>query len=496
MPSEIFLLNGSHLSSTFVSCSLCFFAVAGLKRDLQVLHDQLDEMRQQAEAPTLVPPPAVCLPTSTCAHTVLPVTAMSHEGSPIQAPQTTSPGSACVGEPTASPILLPGQEPTPGLKAMQLWDNTSSAAGKAVTVFVDGSLSPGLTLLPPRAPLVHPKVVVNASKAREPTLKGSSPNAPAPALTAATALAHNSSVSPAIILAPHSSSSSGSKRGFALSSSSAFGVMASAFGGGHGSSPAAEHATPLVAAMSPSTANSAVALAAFGSPVTRRSSTTAIATTGFDLEAALGVLSAAASGPPAVVAPPHAPAPLANDTPAVRDGGGLNMPVAVAPSQSLIPDDAPVSGEPVFEKKLPPTAVATTPVSADMAGLAESPVPFGSPVASPEPTTAVANSGGALGVITCASSSIATAGCSATTAATPLAVVSGDKSEEPAVPETAMPEEPSGSLHSLAPTGPHHSAMAVSSAGDAQACPSDFFLLEIQTCFRLSRARLVSGFHV
>ena len=473
---------------------LVLFAVADLKHDLQVLRDRLAEMSQRAEAPTLVPPPAVCVPTSVCSHTVNPVTAMSHEGSPTQAPQTTSAGSACAGEPTASPMVLPGQEPTPGPKAMQLGNNTPSAAGKAITAFADGLLSPGLTLLPPQAPLIHPQAILGAPKAREPTLTGSTPTAPTPALTA------NSSVSPAISLAPHSSSSTGSKRGFALSSSSPFGIMASTFGGGHSSSPAAEHAVPLVAAMSPGTASPAVALAAFGSPVTRRPSTTATATTGFDLEAAPGVLSAAASGPPAAAAPPHAPAPLATDTPAaVRGGDGLVMPVAVAPSQSLTPDDAPVSGEPVFEKEVPPTAVATTPVVTDTAGLAEAPAPFGSPVASPEPTTAVANSGVALGVITattCASSGPATPGCSATTAAMPPAAVYGNDSAELAVPQTTMPEEPSASLHSLAPAGPQHSAMPVSNAGDAQARPSDFLLLEIQTCFRLSRARLVSGFHV
>ena len=203
--------------------------------------------------------------------------------------------------------------------------------------------------------------------------------------------------------------------------------------------------------------------APFGNPVASPAPTTAVAnssaalgiitaTTGFDLEAAAGVLSAAASGPPAAAATPHAPAP-ANGTPAA------------------------VSGESLFEKEVPPTAVATTPVFTDIAGLAEAPALFSSPVASPESPTAVANSGVTLGAITdttCASSGIATPGCSATTAAMPPAAVSGDKSAEPAVPETTIPEEPSGSLHSLARAGPHHSAMPVSTAGDAQAHPSDF----------------------
>ena len=154
--------------------------------------------------------------------------------------------------------------------------------------------------------------------------------------------------------------------------------------------------------------------------------------------------------------------------------------LVVAPPQSLTPDDAAVSDEPVFEKKVPPAAVAAAPVFTDIAGLAEAPAPFGSPVASPEPTTAVANSGADQGVITattCASSSIATPGFTATTAAMPPVSVSGNESAELAVPETTMPEEPSGSLHSLAPAGPLHSAMPVSTAGDTQACPSDFVVV-------------------
>ena len=203
---------------------------------------------------------------------------------------------------------------------MQLGNNTPSAAGKAITAFADGSLNPGLTLSPPQAPLVHPKVSVDAAKACEHTLKASTPIPCAPALTA------SPSVSPAISLAPHSSSSTGSKRGFAVSSSSAFGVMASAFGGGHSSSPAADHAAPLAAAMSPGTASPAVALAAFGSPVAKTPSAIAAATPGSDLEPSPG--SAAASGPPAAAAPPHACAPPANDSPAaVRGGGGLVMPI-------------------------------------------------------------------------------------------------------------------------------------------------------------------------
>ena len=51
----------------------------------------------------------------------------------------------------------------------------------------------------------------------------------------------------------------------------------------------------------------------------------------------------------------------------------------------------------------------------------------------------------------------------------PPAAVSGNESEQPAFPETTTPEEPSASLHSLAPAGPHHSAMLVSSAGDSHA---------------------------
>ena len=163
----------------------------------------------------------------------------------------------------------------------------------------------------------------------------------------------------------------------------------------------------------------------------------------------------------------------------------------------MTPDDAPVSGEPVSEKEVPPTAVATTSDFTDIAGLAEAAAPFGSPVASPEPTTAVANSGADQGVITAttrASKGPATPGCSATTAAVLPAAVYGNEGEEPAVPETTMPEEPSASLHSLAPAGPHNSAMPASTAGDAQASPSDFLLLEIQTCFRLLRARLSQAF--
>ena len=277
----MFLLNESYLHSSFVDCSLCFFAVADLKDELQALRDKLAEKSQQARAPTLVPPPGLPVPT-----------------------------------------VLPGQQPAPCPKAMQLGNNTPSAADKAVTAFADGSLSPGLTLFPPQAPLVHPKVIVDASKAREPTLKGSTPMPCAPAVTA------SPYVSPAISLAPHSSSSSstGSKRGFAISSSSAFGVMASAFGSGHSNSPAAEHAAPLAAAMSPGTASPAVALAAFGSPVAKTPSAIAAATPGSDLEPSPA--SAAASGPPAAAAPPHACAPPANDSPAaVRGGGGLVMPI-------------------------------------------------------------------------------------------------------------------------------------------------------------------------
>ncbi len=380
-----FILQKSYLPTSFVDCSLCFFAVAGLKHELQALRNQLAKMRQQAGAPTLVPPPVAHVP-----------------------------------------------------------------------------------------------------------LKGITPISPAPALTA------SPSVSPAISLAPHSSSSTGNKRGFALSGSSPFGIMASTFGGGCNRSPRAERAAPLAAAMSTGTASPVVGLAAFGSPVAERPSTIAAATTGSDLEASPG--STAASGPPAAAATPHAPAPLATDTPAaVRGGDGPVMPHAVAPLLSLTPHEHPVSDEPAFDSAVPPTAVATTPVVTDTAGLAEAPAPFGSPVASPEPTTAVANSGVALGVITattCASSGPATPGCSATTAAMPPAAVYGNDSAELAVPQTTMPEEPSASLHSLAPAGPQHSAMPVSNAGDAQARPSDFLLLEIQTCFRLSRARLVSGFHV
>lgn len=481
----MFLLNESYLTSSFIDCSLCFFAVADFKIELQALRDKLAKMSQQARAPTLVPPPVVPAPTAIRSHTGLPVTAMSHEGSPTQALQIISAGSACASEPTASPVVLPGQELAPGPKAMQQEDNAPNAADKAVTAFADGSLTPGLTLMdPPQAPLVHPQAILGAPKACEPTLMRSTPTAPASALTA------SPSVSPAISLAPHSSSSSstGSKRGFALSSSSAFGVMASAFGGGHSSSSAAEHAAPLAAAMSPGTASPAVALAAFGSPFAKTPSAIAAATTGSDLQASPG--SAAASGPPAAAAPPHAPAPLANTPAAVRGGGGLVMPIVVAPPQSLTPDDAPVSGEPVFEKELPPTAVATTPVFTDIAGLAEAPAPFGSPVASPEPAAAVGNSGVALGVITattCSSSGPATLGFTATTAAMPPAAVYGNESAEPAVPETTMPEEPSGSLHSLAPAGPGDSAMPVSSAGDAQARPS--------VCF-FCKSRPVSGFHV
>ena len=82
--------------------------------------------------------------------------------------------------------------------------------------------------------------------------------------------------------------------------------------------------------MSPGTASPAVALAAFGSPVAKTPSAIAAATTGSDLEASPG--SAAASGPPAAAAPPHAPATLANDSPAaVRGGGDLLMPIVVAP---------------------------------------------------------------------------------------------------------------------------------------------------------------------
>ncbi len=273
----------------------------------------------------------------------------------------------------------------------------------------------------------------------------------------------------------NSSSSTGNKRGFALSGSSPFGIMASAFGGGRNSSPTA-------AAMSTGTASPAVALAGFGSPIARRPPLIAAATTGHDLEAAPGVLSTAASGPQAAAQPPHAPAPLATDTPAaVRGGGGLVVPIAVAPSPSLTPDDAPVSGEPAFDSAVPPSAVSVMSgvvATAATAGLADSPAPFGSPVASPAPTTAVANSGADLGVITatiCASSSTATPGCSATTAAVPAAAVYGNESAELAVPQTTTPEEPSASLHSLAPAGPDDSAMPVSSAGNAQVCPSDIF---------------------
>ena len=422
----MFLLNESYLPSSFVDCFLCCFAVADLKRKLQALRNNLAEKSQQARASTLVPPPG------------LPV-----------------------------PRVLPGQEPAPCPKAMQLGNNTPSAAGKAITAFADGSLNPGLTLSPPQAPLVHPKVSVDAAKACEHTLKASTPIPCAPALTA------SPSVSPAISLAPHSSSSTGSKRGFAVSSSSAFGVMASAFGGGHSSSPAADHAAFLAAAMSPGTASPAVA---FGSPVAKTPSAIGAATTDSDLEASPG--SAAASGPPAAAPPPHASAPPAKVTPAaVRGGGGLVMPIVVAPPQSLTPDDAAVSGEPVSEKEVPPTAVATTPVFTGIAGLAEAPAPFGSLIASPEPATAVANSGADQGVITAttrASSSPATPGFTATTAAVPPAAVSGDESERLAVPEITMPEEPSGSLQSLAQAGPLYSAMPVSTAGDAQACPADF----------------------
>ncbi|KAL0035785.1 hypothetical protein WJX77_002591 [Trebouxia sp. C0004] len=356
--------------------------IAGLKHDLQALRDQLAEMRQQAGAPTLVPPPAVCVPPSTCPHTALPAKATSHEGSPTQATQ---------GEPIASPMVLAGQEPAPGPKAM-LEDNTPNAADKAVTAFADGSLSPGLTLMnPPQAPLVHHKLIVDAPEAREPALEGSTPIAPAPALTA------NPSVRPAISLAPHSSSNTGSKRGFVSSGS--------------------PRPCP------------AVALAAFGSPVARRSPTTAAATTGFDMEAAPGVLSTAASGPSAAAASPQDPAPLAADTPAaVRGSGGLVMPNAVAPFQSPTPNDHPVSGERAIYSAVPPTAVATPPVVTDTAGLAEAPAPIGSPVATAAPTTVVVNS-------------------------------------ELAIPQTTTPEEPSDSLHSLAPAGPDHSAMPGSSAG-------------------------------
>jgi len=329
----ILLLKDPYLPSSFVDCSLCFFAVAGLKHDLQALRDQLAEMRQQAGAPTLVPPSAVCVPPSTCSHTVLPAIAMSHEGSPTQA---------------------------------------------------------------------HSR---------------------------------------------NSSSSTGNKRGFALSGSSPFGIMASAFGGGRNSSPTAERAAPLAAAMSTGTASPAVALAGFGSPIARRPPLIAAATTGRDLEAAPGVLSTAASGPQAAAQPPHAPAPLATDTPAaVRGGGGLVVPIAVAPSPSLTPDDAPVSGEPAFDSAVPPSAVSVMSgvvATAATAGLAESPAPFGSPVASSAPTTAVANSGADLGVITATTcASTATPGCSATTAAMPAAAVYGNERAEPAVPQTTTPEEP------------------------------------------------------
>ena len=160
----MFLLNESYLPSSFVDCFLCCFAVADLKRKLQALRNNLAEKSQQARASTLVPPPG------------LPV-----------------------------PRVLPGQEPAPCPKAMQLGNNTPSAAGKAITAFADGSLNPGLTLSPPQAPLVHPKVSVDASKACEHTLKGSTHIPCAPALTA------SPFVSPAISLAPYSSST-GNKR--------------------------------------------------------------------------------------------------------------------------------------------------------------------------------------------------------------------------------------------------------------------------------------------
>ena len=57
------LLNESYLHSSLVDCSLCFFAVADLKDELQALRDKLAEKRQQARAPTLVPPPGLPVPT-------------------------------------------------------------------------------------------------------------------------------------------------------------------------------------------------------------------------------------------------------------------------------------------------------------------------------------------------------------------------------------------------------------------------------------------------
>ncbi len=85
------------------------------------------------------------------------------------------------------------------------------------------------------------------------------------------------------------------------------------------------------------------------------------------------------------------------------------------------------------------TAVASNgpaaPVGEDAASLTASTAGFGSPIASPSSTIAAA-----------------------TTASLPTAAVLGNESAELADPGTILPDEPSTSLHTMAPAGPHDSA--------------------------------------
>ena len=109
-------------------------------------------------------------------------------------------------------------------------------------------------------------------------------------------------------------------------------------------------------------------------------------------------------------------------------------------ASSMVLDDLDVVPALRSPASLALTAVASSgpaaPVEEDAASPSTSMAGFGSPIASPPSTTAAA-----------------------TTAALPAAAVLGDGSAELADPDSTLPEEPSTSLHAMAPAGPQESAM-------------------------------------
>lgn len=159
-----------------------------------------------------------------------------------------------------------------------------------------------------------------------------------------------------------------------------------------------------------------------------------------------------------VVSAFRSPAPLALTAVASNGPAGPVGEDAISPTASMAGFGSPIASP------SPTTAAATTDLTLQDAVRSD----FGSTTPSALSTTAVANTGADSDVITAAieaSSSAtaagppaATAAFRAPTAALSAAIVPGNESAELADPGTTLPEEPSTSLHAMAPAGPQETA--------------------------------------